>query len=105
MFDATQVQFVAGERKVYRSTPGVRRSFCPECGTPLTWEGNWGGRTSIELHLNTFDQSDTFVPDRHVFYAERLKWFEVADRLPRYLGSSVDVEPDYFGPMVEGGPK
>ena len=40
----------------------------------------------------------TFVPDRHVFYGERLGWFDVADQLPRYQASSTGTEPDSYGP-------
>lgn len=105
MFDDEQIQFTEGERTMYESSPGVFRTFCGNCGTPLTWEGVWGGRTSIELHISSLDQPDTFVPDRHVFHGERLRWFDVADRLPRYRGSSVGMEPDSSGPAVENGAK
>ncbi len=95
-----QVRFTKGERKTYESSPGVHRAFCSDCGTPLTWEGIWAGRTVIELHVGTLDRPDGFVPDRHAFHGERISWFDVADRLPRHRGSSVGTEPDSFGPAV-----
>lgn len=99
MFEASAVQFVSGERKVYNSSQGVRRTFCPQCGTPLSYEGDWGGNAIIEVYVSTLDEPAAFVPDRHVMYGERIQWFDVADDLPRYNGSSTDAEPDSYGPQ------
>jgi len=104
MFEEGRVRFTRGERKIYNSSPGVRRTFCANCGTPLTWEGIWGGRNIIEVHISTLDDPSAFVPDRHVFHGERIRWFETADRLPRYCGSSTGMEPDSYGPDVEAFP-
>ncbi len=98
MFEKDQVRFTRGQRSVYASSPGVGRGYCPDCGTPLTYEADWGGKTIIAVHVSALDGPETFVPDRHTFYGERLSWFDVADALPRYDGSSTDVEPDSFGP-------
>jgi hypothetical protein len=46
-FEEKAVQFTKGERKVYHSSPGVNRTFCGDCGTPLSYEGEWGGNTII----------------------------------------------------------
>ncbi|MEE8164884.1 MAG: hypothetical protein V3T64_04895 [Myxococcota bacterium] len=55
----------------------------------------------IEVHISILDEPGAFAPDRHVFHGERIEWFDAADRLPRYRGSSTDTEPDSFGPDVE----
>lgn len=88
----TSVRFIKGQRKVYRSTPGVERTFCPHCGTPLSWEGKWGGVERIEIHISTLDDPEAFVPDRHCFLDEGISWFEVKDELPRHRGSSTTEE-------------
>jgi len=98
MFETRDVRFSHGHRKLYESSRGVRRGFCADCGTPLTWEGVWGGKKVIEVHVGTLDDPEHVRPDRHVFYEERLSWFDVFDRLPRFNGSSTDAEPDSFGP-------
>lgn len=97
MFPESRIAFTKGERKIYQSSPGVRRSFCGDCGTPLTWEGIWGDRGVVEVHVSTLDDPEMFLPDRHVFHSERLSWLEIADELPRYNGSSVNTQPDTFG--------
>ncbi len=96
-FQANGIRFTKGERKVYQSSPNVRRTFCPDCVTPLSYEGAWGGNAIVEVYVSTLDDPDAFVPDRHVFYGERIKWFDVADQLPRYNGSSAGTEPDCYG--------
>lgn len=100
MFEKSQVRFTRGERKKYASSPAVRRSFCPDCGTPLTYEGDWGGKTIVEVHVSTLDDPQKFQPDRHTFFAERLDRFDVADNLPRFNGSSTGARPDGYGPAT-----
>ena len=100
MFGADQVRFTKGERKIYASSPGVGRGFCPNCGTSLTYEGDWGGRQIVEVYISTLDNPERFSPDRHAFYGERIGWFDVADTLPRYRASSVGTNPMGFVPST-----
>ena len=97
-FDAKAIKFIVGERKTYLSSPNVKRTFCADCGTPLSYEGDWGGNAIIEVYVGTLDDPEAFAPDRHVFYGERIKWFDVDDQLPRYNGSSAGAQPDGYGP-------
>ncbi len=98
-----QVRFTKGERKIYESSPGVGRTFCSNCGTPLTYEAEWGGQTVIGFFISTLDRPEEFPPERHVFDADRISWFDVADQLPRYRGVPAGKEPDRFGPAVDIG--
>jgi len=84
-FAADQVRFTGRDRGIYDSSPGVGRAFCGQCGTPLSWESfakTWD-KPVIEFHISTLDDPDSFKPDRHWFYSERIAWFDVADDLPR----------------------
>lgn len=90
IFVEEQVRFTKGERKLYESSPGVRRAFCGDCGTPLTWEARsnrFPDTNIIDLHISTLDQPEEFVPTQHDFYEERIPWFDVADELPRFVGN------------------
>ena len=103
-FRKDQVAFTKGRRQIYNSSPGVGRAFCGQCGTPLTWEGksNLPERGEIfEFHISTFDDPNAFVPTNHVFYSERIAWFDVADGLPRYHGFDFSSEVDRRGPALE----
>lgn len=97
-FPAEKVRWSGAQRTIYASTPGeVARSFCPKCGTTLTWEGGtigWEGGLSqgvqgadigiIGIHVGTLDNPDAFPPTMHVFHRDRVSWFETNDELPRH---------------------
>ncbi len=97
-----QVTFSGADRRHYYSSPGVRRGFCGDCGTPLTWEGD-GGELGpiIEFHISTFDEPDSLVPTAHAFEPERIAWMEVADDLPRYEGFPGEGTPLRHGPATD----
>ncbi len=96
----TQVRFTKGERSVYSSSPGVARTYCGDCGTPLSYEAEWKGDTVIGFYISTLDKPEDFPPEKHVFDADRISWFHVADDLPRYLTVPGTSGPDYIGPSV-----
>ncbi len=98
MYEKHQVRFTKGERKLYASSPGVRRGFCSDCGTSLSYEGDWGGKTIVEFLIGSLDDPEAFVPDRHAFYADKISWFDVADQLPRHEATSVGTDPVRLGP-------
>jgi len=81
-----QMRYTHGTPDVFASSPGVGRAFCRDCGTPLTWEGDGGEEVGpmVEVLVGTFDRPEDFPPDCHIHHGERLPWFEVHDRLPRY---------------------
>ncbi len=105
-FGADQVAFSGTERKTYNSSAGVCRTFCPDCGTPLAWEGysRSQGKDLVELYIGLFAARDRMIPDHHVFYEERVPWFDVADGLPRYKGVSRSGLPMAHGPARRGLP-
>ncbi|MBL8699776.1 MAG: GFA family protein [Alphaproteobacteria bacterium] len=76
----------------FASSPGVTRSFCPRCGTPLAFQG---ARWPDELHLflATFDDPMSLTPKVHVNVAEQLGWIHLADDLPRLAGMSAPKPP------------
>ena len=92
------VNFTKGERKTYQSSLGVSRTFCGDCGTPLSYESEWQGDVVIGFFVGTLDEPDLFPPQRHVFHSERVKWFDAADKLPRFLGvPKAGKKPDSIG--------
>ena len=104
-YTEAQVVWSGAPRKIYESSPGVGRAFCPDCGTPLTWEGKGGDRGFIfEFHISTFDDPATLVPTAHAFHSERIPWFDIADGLPRYAGFEGDKPALRHGPVTEGLP-
>ena len=72
----------SGARATYASSPGVTRSHCASCGTPIAYESTKRAG-EIDLYLNAFDEPENFQPTLHVFTGEKLPWFDTRDRLPR----------------------
>lgn len=82
-----RVETRRGTPKVYESSPGVRRSFCAECGTPLSYtderlEGE------VYLHTGVFEDPELFEPEVHDWVSQRLAWLDIRDGLPRFEESS-----------------
>lgn len=80
---------VSGERAEFVSSPGVKRGFCNQCGTPLTYQSDrWP--SEIHIYISTLDHPNQFEPEFHVHCGEKIEWFETADKLERFLKSSDD---------------
>jgi hypothetical protein len=100
-FKSDQLTYIRGERKFYASSPGVRRGFCAECGTPMTYEAErWPDE--VHVHISTLDSPEDFRPQLHVFFAERIPWMELEDDLPRYEALTRDAEPVCWGSLHVG---
>ena len=85
----SDVVFTSGQPKRHRSSPGVTRGFCADCGTPLSYESE---RWPDEIHLFvcSFDDPDSLAPEAHVFTSESVTWLRLADHLPRHKATSSD---------------
>lgn len=95
-------RFVQGSPRYFESSPGARRGFCADCGSPLTFEHE---RIPGELHLyaaSLADPKHAVTPSRHVFVDEQLDWLEIHDELPRFATTSQGgAEPICYGPKRE----
>ena len=79
-------RFVAGEPKRFASSEKVTRTFCPNCGTPLTYQH---ADLPDELDISTcsLDTPETVKPDDHTHTAGQLPWIHFSDGLKTYPGS------------------
>jgi hypothetical protein len=68
----------------YFSSPGVTRTFCGHCGTPLTYETE-DLPGEIHLLVGSAEQPAAahLAPQYHVFEKERISWVDIGDRLPK----------------------
>ncbi len=72
-FKDEQVRWLTKEPAYHASSAGVKRGFCPACGTPLTYAGEqWSGET--HLMIGAFDHPNAFVPRSEVFIEDALPW-------------------------------
>jgi len=91
------LRFTAGAPKIYASSPGVRRTFCDRCGSPIAYESDRNPQ-QVDLYIGTLDDPAAVTPTYHVHVAEQLPWFETADALPRYERGKVKSMPIRCGP-------
>jgi hypothetical protein len=90
--------FTKGAPRYFHSSPGVRRGFCENCGSPLTYENE---RIEAEIHIYAVSLLDTNYgsPSCHVFVNEQLPWFEALDDLRRFATTGRDgASPIRIGP-------
>ena len=76
-------QFTQGSPKRYSSSVQGRRSFCPNCGTQLTFE-HVDFADEIDVTTCSLDDPERVPPKDHIHTSTRLSWVKLADRLPAF---------------------
>src|SRR5260221_3069901 len=65
------------------SWAGRWRSFCPRCGTPLTFMSATD-TDELDVTVCSFDDPGAIVPADHTWVVDRLPWVGLALELPSY---------------------
>ncbi len=69
--------------KAYASSPGKKRWFCGNCGSPVYSESaNYPDL--IRIRLGSLDQPAGRTPDYHYLLSAKADWDMTADELPRF---------------------
>ena len=92
--DKRSFRYTRGAPVRYASSPGVERTHCGRCGSPLSFEN----AKEFALWVGALDDPTQVTPTYHCFTAEQLPWIEIADELPRYAYSSHNAAPVSYGP-------
>src|SRR5439155_26276413 len=90
-------RYTCAEPITYESSPGVRRTHCGRCGSPMTYESD-RNPNQVDIYVGTLDDPAAAVPSYHVHVEEQLPWFEIADASPRYARGKTGHEPMRHGP-------
>ncbi|MBC7684881.1 MAG: GFA family protein [Bdellovibrionales bacterium] len=73
---------LAGAPTRFRSSAHATRTFCPNCGTRLTFiDDATPGETDITT--GSLDQPNLVAPQDPIFTSEQLAWLKLADALPQ----------------------
>jgi len=77
-FDEAAVQITSGVLKTYEcrsdeSKRWLKIEFCPNCGTTVTWTGEWAPRAR-GIAVGTFDDPNWIKPAAHIFTRSALHW-------------------------------
>jgi hypothetical protein len=87
-FRPEQVRFTGAMPKRYTTDDGVTRSFCAQCGSPVSFEID-SRSDEIHLHLGLFDDLEQLAPTNHSFIEEKPSWLHADEHLP-----NVDWSPE-----------
>jgi hypothetical protein len=91
-FAAEDVIWSGQSRARFNSSPGVERSFCARCGSPLSFAGaRWPGE--IHLFVASFAEPGALTPEIHVHAGEQLPWLHLGDGLPRFATTPREGPP------------
>ena len=79
-------RFTAEPPTSFQSSPHVTRTFCPTCGTSLTYASDGHG-AEIDITIASLDDPDAVPPGDYVQAREKLRWTTLGDDLPVHDGS------------------
>jgi hypothetical protein len=83
---ADDFAWTAAEPTWYRSSPDLRRGFCPTCGTSLRTLTDDDAHVCITLA--SLDDSAQIAPILHMWTSSQAFWLEINHDLPRYEGQA-----------------
>jgi hypothetical protein len=78
-----EFRLTQGELARYRSSAKATRSFCPRCGTQITF-ANDGLPDEIDVTTASLDDPNAMPPRDHGFVRSKLAWVELCDGLSQY---------------------
>ena len=78
LVSADGITWTKAEPKRFRSSNHVRRGFCPECGTPLTYESPSG----VSLAIAAFDDPGGIAPEIQYGIEGKLPYVDALPALP-----------------------
>src|SRR5688500_18974324 len=94
---APALQWTRGQPKHFRSSNRVKRGFCADCGTPLTYEPDG---FPVEVAICAFDDPTSIPPVVQIGVDRRLPWFESLSSLPERPDAETAAAEAFFAGMV-----
>ena len=93
-----QFRVMRGHPKSFSRTKGITRTFCPECGTSISYLDD-GLSDELYLTIGFLDNPERFHPRAHAYWRMKLPWLNFADDLPREHGYSRGRDPAFGNPI------
>jgi hypothetical protein len=88
-FPVSHFSFVRGVPAEFHSTAPVTRTFCPTCGTSLTYV-HADRPAEIDVTTSSLDHPEAFPPTHHSWLSDSVSWVRFADGLPAHRRSSAE---------------
>jgi hypothetical protein len=74
----------------YESSPGKRRCFCQNCGSPV-WSITDADPETIRIRLGLLDGDPERRPVGHFWVSEKAPFYEIRDELPQWQSDGRDA--------------
>ena len=95
VFPADRFTITKGRPAEFHSSPHVTRSFCGQCGSPLTYRRD-NEPDTIDVMTCSLDSPDELPPTHHVWVSDKLSWDRIADDLPAHA-TTREADSDAHG--------
>ena len=79
----TDYELLAGEPATFRSSEHGTRSFCPRCGTQLTFQSN-DCPDEVDVTVGSLEDPNRVPPKDHTHTSSKLSWVTLEDGLPAF---------------------
>ncbi|RWD67051.1 MAG: GFA family protein [Mesorhizobium sp.] len=76
--DKTNFRYIRGTPVPYNSSPGVERTHCGRCGSPISYEN----ARELSIFACTLEDLTLVKPQAHIMVGEMLPWLDFGDDLP-----------------------
>jgi hypothetical protein len=87
-----EFSLIKGNPRSFSKTKGVVRTFCSNCGTSISYLDE-GISNELYVALGFCERPESFLPEAHAYWSEKVSWIEFADKLPRIEGYSRERDP------------
>lgn len=78
-----QYQLLAGKPAAHCSSEPVIRTFCPQCGTPLSYQ-NSARPAEIDITTVTLDEPEIIPPAEEIWLSHKISWSMSDRELPHF---------------------
>lgn len=82
-YQKSSFRVTQGEMHYFRSSPGVTRGQCANCGSSISYE-NEDRPDDIDITLNTHDDPSGPNLRAHIYTESKPPWMSIGDDLPVY---------------------
>jgi hypothetical protein len=78
-----EFRFVEGDASRFRSSSKGTRSFCPHCGTQLTFQAD-DHPDEVDITTCSLDHPEAVPPRDHTHTSSKAQWIRLTDGLAQY---------------------
>lgn len=96
-----EFRLIRGTPKSFSKTKGVVRTFCPDCGTSISYSDE-GLDNELYVSIGFLDHPERFKPWAHAYWDMKLPWVSFADDLPKVEGYTRQRAPALGFPATRG---